>query len=314
MKTVRERRGGAKQGARLAVTRWQISATVFGCLFLASCPQAFKLTISGVSQARPIFETEEGVDLVRLTIYSRVPKPEDEAGNELPEIMWNVELSEGVAPDATVGSIQYGHLPKGFVQDVAPKPLIAGKWYQALGDSRTRGTGSVVFKILQDDDKSYAIEAFGLWQNVFGPSKPDNLIPPDLQAAADKGDSKAQYEVGMIYYHGDGVWNDHRAAYQWFEKAAVLGNRKAQYKLGLMHYSSTFLPQDKRAAFDWHMKAAEQGYPPAQVSIGLAYSLGDIVEQNDRKAFEWFVKAAAQGNISGMRYVDGKLRPGRGSK
>ena len=46
----------------------------------------------------------------------------------------------------------------------------------------------------------------------------------ELQAAADNGDAKAQYELGRLYTHGlRGLPSDGAIAVKWFRKAADLG-------------------------------------------------------------------------------------------
>ena len=54
---------------------------------------------------------------------------------------------------------------------------------------------------------------------------------------ASKGDAKAQFYLGLMYYNGQGVRQDYKKAFEWYEKAANQGIAEAQYNLGLMYYN-----------------------------------------------------------------------------
>ncbi|MGI9403386.1 MAG: tetratricopeptide repeat protein [Hyphomicrobium sp.] len=53
--------------------------------------------------------------------------------------------------------------------------------------------------------------------------------------AAEQGDAKAQFNLGLMYGEGRGVARDDAKARAWFQKAAEQGDVKAQLKLGLMY-------------------------------------------------------------------------------
>ena len=53
--------------------------------------------------------------------------------------------------------------------------------------------------------------------------KLENLIN-----AAEQGSAEAMYELGMIYYSGDGVAEDERLAYKWLRRAAAKGDHIAE--------------------------------------------------------------------------------------
>lgn len=80
------------------------------------------------------------------------------------------------------------------------------------------------------------------------------------------------------------------------QKKAEQGYANAQYTLGLLYFNGEGVPQDHTKAREWWRKAAEQGLAEAQTALGMAYSLGHGVEQNDELAIEWFDRAAEQGN------------------
>ena len=47
------------------------------------------------------------------------------------------------------------------------------------------------------------------------------------RAAAEQGQSEAQYELGVMYADGSGVPRDHSEAVKWCQKAAAQGHEKA---------------------------------------------------------------------------------------
>ena len=53
--------------------------------------------------------------------------------------------------------------------------------------------------------------------------------------AADQGNAKAQSNLGVMYYIGEGVPKDDTQAVYWYKKAADQGLADAQYNLGFMY-------------------------------------------------------------------------------
>lgn len=80
---------------------------------------------------------------------------------------------------------------------------------------------------------------------------------------------------------------------------ATKGNSAAQYSLGLMYYSGEGLRQDYGKAVKWYQKAANQGMSQAQFNLGVMYYKGQGVRQSKVKAKEFFGKACDNGQQSG---------------
>ncbi len=57
----------------------------------------------------------------------------------------------------------------------------------------------------------------------------------EWSSLAEQGDANAQYNLGLMNYHGQGVPEDHAEAMRWYHKAARQGDARAQYNLGSMH-------------------------------------------------------------------------------
>jgi uncharacterized protein len=127
-----------------------------------------------------------------------------------------------------------------------------------------------------------------------------------LLAAAEKGDAKAQYEVGtaydMPYMHWKGVVDeDVIEAEKWYRKAADQGLARAQNGLAGL-YLGRRNSRDGRAvqenypeALKWYRKAAEQGDSCAQSNLGHLYLRGDefgYITKDKVQAYKWLTLAA----------------------
>jgi TPR repeat protein len=86
-------------------------------------------------------------------------------------------------------------------------------------------------------------------------------------ARARAGDVDAQYNVGVMYYHGEGVARNHEEALQWFLTAAEQGDADAQYSLGFMYGRGEGTARDRGASLMWFKRAASRGHQGAQEII-----------------------------------------------
>ncbi len=125
-----------------------------------------------------------------------------------------------------------------------------------------------------------------------------------VKKAAELGYAEAQYNLGLMYYKGEGVAYDKAEAVRWYRKAAEQGHADAQYKLGAMYnyygvgatkdYGGG-VTQDYAEAVRWYRKAAERGYTRAQYKLGIMYAYGVGVPEDDIQAYAWISLASAQG-------------------
>ena len=142
------------------------------------------------------------------------------------------------------------------------------------------------------------------------------VVEDDLEAvlryrkAAEQGDARAQFNLGLKYANGEGVPKDDREAVQWYRRAAEQGHAGAQLNLGFMYSEGRGVPKDDRQAVQWYRKAAEQRNANAQFNLGLMYMLGEGVAEDDREAVLWYRKAAEHGHAHaqynlGVMYANG---------
>jgi TPR repeat protein/GTPase Era involved in 16S rRNA processing/ribosomal protein L32 len=118
--------------------------------------------------------------------------------------------------------------------------------------------------------------------------------------SAEKGNTAAQYRVGMAYLNGQGVEENPFKAFEWFMKAAEKGNAEAENMVGMAYFNGNGIQQNDNKAFEWFMKAAEQKLPTAMDNVACCYENGYGIEKNEQLAFEWAMKSAKSGNAGGQ--------------
>ena len=57
----------------------------------------------------------------------------------------------------------------------------------------------------------------------------------ELRPLAEQGDALAQFNLGTMYHHGQGLPQDYAQSMSWYRKAADQGHSKAQNNIGLMY-------------------------------------------------------------------------------
>jgi TPR repeat protein len=120
---------------------------------------------------------------------------------------------------------------------------------------------------------------------------------------AEQGNAEAQRDLGWMYETAKGVARDEAQATQWYSRAAEQGDAKAQYRLGVVTlYGHTSTPVEHELGLSWFEKAASQGYAPAQRQLGAIYEVGDFgVPKNDALAVSWFRNAAEQSDVPSLQ-------------
>ena len=81
----------------------------------------------------------------------------------------------------------------------------------------------------------------------------------EILAEAEKGDAKAQRNLGMMYFNGNQVKKDNKAAAKWWHKSAAQGNASAQLHLALLHIKGMGIPKDILTGYAWLYIAGNNG-------------------------------------------------------
>ncbi|NWR85515.1 DELE protein, partial [Furnarius figulus] len=161
-----------------------------------------------------------------------------------------------------------------------------------------------------------------------------------FKLAADRGYSKAQFNVGLCYEHGRGTekdlekaafyychaasschpmaqyrygryllqhspgqhWHSQHRALTLLERAAMAGITEAQAYLGVL-YMRGLQPQEKKG-LEYLLQAANHGDAQSRYHVGVCYEQGLGVQQNLAEALRQYREAAAAGN----RHAQERLR------
>ena len=120
--------------------------------------------------------------------------------------------------------------------------LIVGAFFVLGGVSAQAASQDFIkgFKALQSGD--YAA-AFKVWLPL-----------------AKQGDVDAQYNLGLMYYEGDGVDQDDVQAFKYWRLAAIQEHQQAQYWLGIMYDFGLGIDQNNINAYLWYTSSLLNSY------------------------------------------------------
>lgn len=113
--------------------------------------------------------------------------------------------------------------------------------------------------------------------------------------AANAGIATAAYNLGTLYFNGQGFQQDYAEAYKWFSQAARRKNAYAEFQLGIMYFTGQGVPRDPTKELSWYEKAARQGLAPAQYNLAVMYHNGDEIPADDVHAYAWMLLAKKSG-------------------
>lgn len=123
-----------------------------------------------------------------------------------------------------------------------------------------------------------------------------------LLPLARKGNTDAQYLMGVIYSHAKGNLRDYQKSAYWYDKASEKGIKEAQFNLGFMLYQGagesgdkTSIAQDYSQAAKYLKLAADQNVPMAQHLMSLLHLRGQGVALNMYEALRYGTSAADNG-------------------
>lgn len=122
----------------------------------------------------------------------------------------------------------------------------------------------------------------------------------ELKKLAQKGSTRAQYYLGVMYMDGKGVKQDNAEAIKWFKLAAEQSHAASQNNLGVIYYIHE---KNELEAIKWFRMAAQNGSPEAQVVLGTKYLNGEGIQKNCKEAEKWIMAAAQSGNVDAQKQL-----------
>lgn len=127
---------------------------------------------------------------------------------------------------------------------------------------------------------------------------------PLIRPLAEKGDPRAQFNLGVSYEQGWGVEQNLSEAATWYRLAADQGYSLAQHNLGVLYEQGRGVPQDQTEALRWLRLAAERNNAFAQHRLGEFHESGRGMPQDAVRAHMWFNLSAAQGHEPAVQRRD----------
>ncbi len=136
-----------------------------------------------------------------------------------------------------------------------------------------------------------------------------------LKPMANDGNADAQFHLGNLHYHGQGLPEDEVMAVFWWKKAAAHGHADAMFQLAGAYlfgaHAAKFVSDPDREAAIWYFQAASAGHVEAQYHLGLLFLAGKGVIENRREAARWFRKATERGHVEARKALGSIDKPRR---
>jgi V8-like Glu-specific endopeptidase len=124
-----------------------------------------------------------------------------------------------------------------------------------------------------------------------------------LNPLAEKGDARAQFDIGFMHAYGWGFQRNPAEAITWYRKAADQGLAVAQHFLGLAYVNGEGVRGDDAEAARWFGRAAVQGFAQAQFMLGQMTLDGRGVAKDPAQGYALIVMAGRGGVRSAGRVV-----------
>ncbi|XMB72340.1 tetratricopeptide repeat protein [Mycoplasmatota bacterium WC30] len=129
-----------------------------------------------------------------------------------------------------------------------------------------------------------------------------------------KSHTEAAYYLGMMYYHGYHINQDHQIAFKNFKKAWEGLYPDAIYMLGVCYEEGKGVTKDLNQAFELYQAAGKNESTLALLKIAKFYEDGIVVKKSLKTAIEIYVKLTKLKNAYSMYKIGSFYLEGRGLK
>jgi TPR repeat protein len=121
-----------------------------------------------------------------------------------------------------------------------------------------------------------------------------------LLASAERGDARAQWIVGLIYFRGVDRSRDPVKGLEWLHKSAAQGDTTAYQLLGEIYGAGNGVKADPAQAIQWYEKALPAEMPITLYLLGTHYATGYGVPVDRQQARTYFDLAYKRGMPDGL--------------
>lgn len=132
-----------------------------------------------------------------------------------------------------------------------------------------------------------------------------NYAADSFKKLAAFGHANAQFMLGYMYTHGEGVPKNYNKAFEWYLLSAKQGHSSAQYELSnFYHFGFGLDEANMNESMKWLKISADNGNDEAQGMLGLRYLQGDGVQKDINEAIKWFTLASEQGHFQSKKSLE----------
>ena len=124
-----------------------------------------------------------------------------------------------------------------------------------------------------------------------------------LQKQAEAGDAEAQFQLGRLYFRGEGVAKSEASALDWISKSAEQGNNDAIASIGFIYSQGAGVPKDEKKAVEWFRRGAEAGSATCKLNLGLLLRQGKTIQLSNDESLRLMQEAADAGLPEAQSYL-----------
>jgi TPR repeat protein len=123
-----------------------------------------------------------------------------------------------------------------------------------------------------------------------------------ITVRAERGNADAQFNLALKF--AAGTEENFAQAANWYLKAAAQNHALAQYNLGVMYSHAQGMPRDELQSAKWMCKAAHLGDAGAQYAVGMSRQRLSLEQEPETacesriEAYKWLHLAARQGYMN----------------
>ena len=133
-----------------------------------------------------------------------------------------------------------------------------------------------------------------------------------VQKRVDKGDAEAMYTLGDIYLHGSlsCVTKDIPRAIELYTKGAELGSLDAHNQLGLVYYHGNGVEENKARGIHHWQQAAMKGHAQSRHMLGAT----ELQKGNHQLAVQHWMISAKMGYENSLNSIKKRFKEGQATK
>lgn len=130
-----------------------------------------------------------------------------------------------------------------------------------------------------------------------------DAVAETLQKQAEAGDAAAQFQLGRLYFRGEGVAKNEASAIEWISKSAEQGNTDAIASMGFFYSQGAGVPKDEKKAVEWFRRGAEAGSATCKLNLGLLLRQGKTIQLSNDESLRLMHEAADTGLPEAQSYL-----------